>query len=373
MATDRAATMPIAIREPGEDATIDEIRNYAAAMREQARFFSASLETTTRLLETTLNTSSSNPNRTRRPELPAWDPINLEAWIRRTENAFLRANIKEAKDKFAHLESIISVDLHPTVNSFFNGVANDEQWKKFIAFLRERYGRTKEQKTRTAIDGIKRNGRLPTDLAALLDDMMGDVSIEDIKKAHVLHELPPSVRQSLAERVDSMTYKELAAAADSHFNRDGTLRISTSSSTINAVRSETFVLGRGSERPPIDNPNTPNDNYTASFNDAIPIESDINAISRHRNNNSRGRNNNNIRRNNSNAVPSASQTARQPMNNNNQTSRPTSRPPLNRSTAPNGTYGPQYCRNHQRWGDQTRSCLEGCPLYSTGNGQEARR
>ena len=129
---------------PAADATIEEIRSYAEAMHQQATSLSSHLATTSQLLSQSL--TNANRVSTRKPELPPFDPKNLEPWIRRTENAFVRSNITEPKHKFAHLEGIISVDLHPTVNAYFAGEATQQNYDEFMAFLRERYGRSKEQK-----------------------------------------------------------------------------------------------------------------------------------------------------------------------------------------------------------------------------------
>ena len=40
----------------------------------------------------------------KRPELPDFDPANIEIWIKRIESAYIRSNINKPADKFAFLE-----------------------------------------------------------------------------------------------------------------------------------------------------------------------------------------------------------------------------------------------------------------------------
>lgn len=227
------------LREPPPGASQEEVKQYASALRIQAQQLAVSLESTTRLLDTTLSNNSGTSNNRRRPELPIWDEKNLESWIRRTNNAFTRAGINTAKDKFAYLESIITVEQHPTINNYFSGDPSETKYDEFITFLRERYGRSREEQTQTALDGIKRQGRLPSDMAAILDDQIGSTTIEDLKKAHFMKELPEVVHQSLTERIHNMSLKEAAKVADQYFHRDGTLRGATPT-TVNEVGPEDY-------------------------------------------------------------------------------------------------------------------------------------
>ena len=49
----------------------------------------------------------------RKPELPNFDPKNVEIWIKRVDNAYRRAGITDPKDKFAHIEAKFEVDADP--------------------------------------------------------------------------------------------------------------------------------------------------------------------------------------------------------------------------------------------------------------------
>ena len=324
---------------------MEEIRIYAQAMREQALAFSSSLASTTRLLEASLNSQAPKTN-TRKPDLPPFDQKNIVSWIRRVENAFTRVNITSPKDKFAHLEAVMSVDMHPTVNEYFNGAATVENYNSFLDFLRERYGRTKEQKVQSAINGVRRNGRTPNDLAALIDEQIGDVTIEDVKKAHFLAEMPRDVRHNLATQSDSTSFKELAKAAEVYFNRDGTLR--ASEPRVNSINPTPPQLSQ-----PISAPSSSSSFTTAFEEDDAATPNDINAINRQpRNSNSSGS------RSNYNG-------------NNTQTSRSQSRPrhnaPRGRGNGNRSTSRPRASSNnnglcwlHKKFGDEARYCKAPC-------------
>ena len=331
-AQEESASMPLA-NEPGPDASMEEIRQYAAAMRAQAQQFSASLDTTARLLETAL-TSSNNRDRTKRPELPAWDSANIEAWIRRTNAAYIRAGISKPEDKFAFLENIIPVDLHPTINAFFSGPATEQAWTEFLAFLRQRFGRTKEQRIQTAIDGVRRNNRLPKDLAASIVELTEDVTLDDIRKTHFLNEMPREVRNNLLERSNEMSLEQLAETAENYFNRDGSLRILSNSNqgNINEVAPSNQHYRDASTG-----------GYTMPYHDANPEPSaaNINAVNgRHANSRSgpsanprRSNDNGNNRRGQHNTVP---------------------------ASGPSGTKNPNFCRFHNKFGEAAYKCEDPC-------------
>ena len=352
-ASDNSNSSIMAFQPPAEGAPIEEIRRYADAMREQAIQFSQSLATTTSLLQQSLTNQSNATVHKRRPELPPWDPKNLEAWIRRVENAFIRAGITEAKEKFAHLESVISVDLHPTVNEFFNGTATQDNYNSLLAFLRSRYGRTKEQKVRAALDGVRRNNRLPTDLMALLKDQVDDVTIEDILKVHLFSELPQSVRENLTDKLDTHSSDELAKAADAYFNRDGSLR-ATNSRNINAVTAPvpSAELEETSGLQPL---------FTPAFDDLPQSNSSVNAVYSNRNNNRQPNPNNNNRggsgNNRNSRQRSQSSNRRGGRNGNNRS----------QSRSSQATANPNHCSFHQQWGSEARNCRAPCSFNSGSN------
>ena len=310
---------------------MEEIREYAEQMRQQALSFANSLSATTSLLEKSLAINANQTTHKRKPELPPWDPKNLEAWIRRTENAFLRAGVKEPKDKFAFLESIISVDIHPSVNKFFSGTASQENYDSFLAFLRTRYGRTKEQKVASALEGVRRNGRMPVDLMATIHERMDDVSIDDIKKAHLLRELPPSVREQLCPKADTLSPDELARAADVYFQRDGSLKCSNNRSSVNSVTDTPSTAREGGDAP------STAFSFSQPFGEDQIHASDINAVG-HRNYNNR----------------TGAQSSQRGQRGG---TRSRSRPRPSSSAA---SSNPSHCSFHQKWGANARNCRQPC-------------
>ena len=345
-------TMSGIMEAPAEGASIEEIRLYAQAMREQALAFSSSLASTTRLLEASLSSQAPKTN-TRKPDLPPFDQKNIVSWIRRVENAFTRVNIASPKDKFAHLEAVMSVDMHPTVNEYFNGAATAENYNSFLDFLRERYGRTKEQKVQSAINGVRRNGRTPMDLAALIDDQIGDVTIEDVKKAHFLAEMPRDVRHNLATQIDSSSFKELAKAAQVYFNRDGTLR--AAEPRVNSINPTPLQTGNNTAPvPPSLSAPSSSSSFTTAFeeNDAATLN-DINAINRQpRNVNGTG-NRNSYNGNNTGMGRSQSRLRSNSLKGRGNGNRSASRP---RGASNNNG----LCWLHNKFGEEARNCKAPC-------------
>ena len=350
-----AALIPV----PGLDASTEEIRKYADQMREQALAFSQSLANTTQLLQQALVTNTTRGASPKKPELPPFDPKNIEPWIRRTENAFLRVGIKDPKMKFAHLESVISVELHPTVNEYFNGDATQDNYDSLLKFLRERYGRTLEQQVQSAIHGVRRNGRLPTDLVAAFDDQMGKVTLDDIKKEHLLSELPGTVRTQLADKIKKLNYKELAVAADEHFNRDGSLRSSNNNSVNNISWNTPSTALPTASRPSAQQPDNPS-SFTTAFSEEYDANTDVNAINRPRNGGFSSNNNNNTY--NSRSRTPSNQRGNRVGHRNRSQSRP-------RSSSRGSGQNPSFCWYHNKHGQEAKNCQQPCKFVSNGSQQ----
>ena len=161
----------------------------------------------------------------RKPDLPDFDTRNIEIWIKRVESAYIRANVTDAKEKFAHLEGKIGVETDPKINEFLFGDANDANWMEFLKYLRTRYGHSKKQQTAVFLDGVKREGRRPSQLLSFIKEKTKEVTVDDLRKELVLRELPAEVQRLLADKADSLTAEEVAAVADKHFDKDGHLLI----------------------------------------------------------------------------------------------------------------------------------------------------
>ena len=213
--------------EPDSELTIDALLRRAEAAE-------AAAASATQALRAAGNLSNNNK---RRPELPNFDPKEVEIWIRRVESAYIRAGISSATDKFAFVESKFDVSSDPRINQFLYGEATDAAWAEFLKFLRSEYGVTREQRTKTAIDGIRRDGRRPTKLMALLKEQTKDVTLDDILKEQLLRELPNDIKKIMGNKVQSMTADEVAKQADSFFDRDGR-QLHMAPNSINLVHQE---------------------------------------------------------------------------------------------------------------------------------------
>ena len=219
---------------------IEDVRRIAAAAAEAA----ASAATATAVREAAAaaadaalaaiqRPATSCPSR--KPELPTFDKANVEVWLKRIEGAFARASITTPKDKFFFLEPKFDVNLNPKINEFLFGEATEETWNNFTEYLKEEYGHTKEQQASAFLNGIKRDGRRPTQHLAYINDRINKISLDDLKKETILRDLPQDVRRALSDKVDSMTAEETAKAADAYFDKDGKQRFS-SAPTISEVR-----------------------------------------------------------------------------------------------------------------------------------------
>ena len=173
--------------------------------------------------------------RRKKPDLPAFDKDHIEIWIRRVKAAYQRENITDPKDKFAFLESTIGVNVGPTINAFLFGDATADNWEAFLEHLVSEFGRTKAQRVATILDGIRRDGRRPTALLALIEDRSEDVTLDDIKKEMVLRELPAEVCRTMQDKVDLLSAKETAELADAHFDQAGRLLNASATPAVNSM------------------------------------------------------------------------------------------------------------------------------------------
>ena len=293
-------------------------------------------------LQAVINASAAVPHRRKKPELPAFDRKNIEIWIKRIESAYQREEIVDPKDKFAFLESVIGVDVSPKINEFLFGEATAVTWSAFLQHLRNEFGLTKTQRVATIIDGIKRDGRRPSQLLSLIKDRSRDITLDDVQKELVLRELPPEIRRTIQDRVDLLDAEGTAELADTHFDQNGRqLNSSTSSAPVNEVAQ------------------APQD----TDNSDIPV----NAVGARFNNN-RGRGSFPSRSSNARRYPSAPSRPG-----------PASAPPAPRTAGPNSNSDSstaKLCMYHKRYGDEARTCQTGCSRFDNfmaGNGRGGRR
>ena len=171
----------------------------------------------------------------RKPDLPAFDSKNVEIWLKRVSNAYRRAGITDPQDKFAFVETKFSVDTDPRINEFIFGEGTAENWSEFEQYLRNRYGRSKAQQTAVILDGVQREGRLPSEMFAFVKDQIGNITIDDIVKEMVLRELPTDIRRTIHDKVKDLDGAATVKLADDFFDRNGKPIHKTSGTAVNAV------------------------------------------------------------------------------------------------------------------------------------------
>ena len=272
-----------------EDADPAEVRRIAEQARQENQAMRLNQERITKALEQATQAAAAaaaalqalslnNPQaapaahmaKKKRPELPAFDKINIHIWIQRVESAYAREEVTDPKQKFAFLESIIGVNLGPTINNFMFGEATAQNWKSFLDHLKDVYGPTKETRCSTYLDGIKRNGLRPSDHLALIQDRAKEVTLDDLQKQLILRELPTDVKKLLQNKVEKLDAKATAMLADAHFTKDGQpLNANTSVSSISA-QPVPEIYSHSSGQLTTDMPS--NNAYS------LPEEADVNAI-----------------------------------------------------------------------------------------------
>ena len=290
----------------------------------------------------------------RKPEIPPFDKKHIDNWIRRTENAFIRALCQTPREKFAFLETKFPVDFNPRINEYLWGEATEAKWTEFLNYLRAEYGMTKQQRAAVILDGFKRDGKKPSQYAALLDEKTKDLTIEDIKKEMLIREMPADIQRMLQERINNLSFKDAAKTADAYFDQDGRPRHTTMATAVNAVQ-ETAT-------EPVESTSDDSEN--------------INAVGRQFNNS---------------RFPGPRNTGNQrdkPFGQNPRRQQPWTPPhkqlppPLPRNTNQRTHTGAptvkpaKLCRWHVSYGDKAYTCEEGCDKFSqhkSGNAKAGRR
>ena len=276
----------------------------------------------------------------RKPEIPPFDKKHIDIWIRRTENAFIRALCNSPREKFAFLETKFPVDFNPRINEYLWGEATQAKWNEFLAYLRSEYGSTKQQQAAVILDGLKRDGRKPSQYAALLDERTKNVTLDDIKKEMLIREMPTDVQRMLQERIEGLTFKDAAQVADAYFDQEGKPRHTIKSTTVNAVLENTEPSHLSSDDP-----------Y------------DVNAINR-RFQNQKFSGQPNSQRN----TRTWTQKGGHP--------RPTNSQPTPQPKQVPKVADPTLCIYHNQFGDKARNCNVTCARYDekrfSGNGKAGR-
>ena len=226
-------------------------------------------------IRATQSTSAQHVQTLRKPDLPVFDKRNVEIWIRRVEAAYSRVNCTSPALKFAHLESKFEVNADPIIDGFLFGEATETSWNDFLQYLRDRHAPTAKDRALSVINGTPREGRTPSQLAAVMKEKAGTVTLDDILKEQLLKQLPADILKQLVDRVDKLSFEETAKLADAWFDRDGKPLLQTSATGINHVAAD---------------PSQPNTSSTASAAASAPAapftpafgqddeETDVNAI-----------------------------------------------------------------------------------------------
>ena len=213
----------------------------------------------------------------RRPDLPPFDKTDIEAWIRRVENSYTRNGITRPRDKFAFIEKLFSTKEDARINAFLMDDQTSANWDAFMAYLRERHGRTKKQEVHTLLNGVSREGRRPTELAAIIKERTRKINLDDVRKEVLLKEIPAAVRQHLSAKVDTLTFDETAAECDKYFDMSGKLKEPNDANSINHVGVDSRSCLQQEQQPQ----QQPQQNPTVSFSTPFSqedAETDVNAV-----------------------------------------------------------------------------------------------
>ena len=315
--------------------------------------------TVQRLMEAAIRatqTSSAQQVQTlRKPDLPVFDKRNVEIWIKRVQAAYARVHCTSPALKFAHLESKFEVNADPIVDGYLFGESTEENWNAFLSYLRKRYAPTTKDQALTVINGTQREGRTPSQLAAVMKEKAGNVSVDDILKEQLLKQLPPDVLKHLVDRVDSLNFDETAKLADSWFDRDGKPLIQLSATAIHHIASDApRPTPSSSSSTASASAAAPATSFTPAF-DQEDKDADINAIrfrqgqKQQSNVNNRGGARGRGRGNSNNSNPQNKNT--------------NSFGNSDSYSAPSGAAKKKVCDFHIRFGDEARRCEKWCMLW----------
>ena len=299
----------------------------------------------------------------RKPDLPVFDKKNVEVWIRRVEAAYARVNCVSPALKFAHLETKFEVNADPIVDGFLFGDATQENWEAFLQYLRDRHAPTTKDRALSIINGTPREGRTPSQLAAIMKEKAGTVSIDDVLKEQLLKQLPADVLKQLVDRVDRLSFEETAKLADNWFDRDGKQLLQTSATGINHVAADASQPTPSSTASAA--ASAPTTSFTAAFA-PDDEEADINAIrfrqgqkqqfnvNNRGGSRGRGRGNSNSRGNSN--TNSYGNSASYSNSNSNASEKPRKK----------------VCDFHVKFGEEARRCEKWCILWPTSQAAKGK-
>ena len=326
------------------DAQQQQLRDSAEQMRQQQQTINQLSSAFTTLTTATASTTTSR----KKPEMPAFDQQNVLIWLRRLQAAYDRAGVTQAKDKFAYLESTFDITFNPVINDFlFNTANTNDDWNQFVAYMKMEYGPTIRQKARKLIGELPRNGMKPSQYLSQMEEEVKDVTLDDVKREHLLKTIPPRIREIMGKVVETKTAKEVAKMADQYFDSQGRPLEKSATSISSVVNHQAAAAASPTSSP-----------FTTAFEEE---EAEINFVkksnfkgSRQRSQ-SRPRFNNNGRQNNNSPTTASSSfnsTAAQPSRQQNNSN---------------------ICVFHRKFGDQATKCVSNCPRHSSFMAQQSKR
>ena len=329
------------------DAQQQQLQESAERMRQQQQTIDQLASAFTTLTTATSAATTTSSHR-KKPDMPPFDQQNILIWIKRLTAAYDRAGVVLAKDKFAYLESTFDITFNPIINNFlFNSNNTDEDWTNFIKYMATEYGPTIRQKARKLIGDLPRQGMKPSQYLSQLEEDVKDVTLDDIKKEHLLKSIPPRIREILGKAVETKTTKEVAALADHYFDSQGR-PLEKSATTINHVSNQQ-PAATSTQQPA----------YTAAYSDD---EAEVNQIKKGNFKNFRQRSRSRPRfgssnKNNNSFPPSSSSSA---------------------TTAPSSSSRQQQnnnglCRFHRLFGDNATKCMSDCSRHSSFMSQQKKQ
>ena len=236
----------------------------------------------------------------------------------------------------------------PVINSFMFGEATQTNWEAFLKHLSDTFGPTKQIRCSAFLDGVKREGRRPSDHLAFIRDKGKDVTIDDLEKQLVFRGLPQDVQKLLQDKLEGKNALETAQMADQHFDKQG--RPLNSEASICSISDENNLPPSIPQQPP-QQPDNDNDVNAVSSSQSRPT--------------SRRSNNGNSR-----YTPAFSTSGNRNNTRPRSRSRPHSQPSRGgseHSSAASGTKEMSLCRLHK---DETSSktCVgPNCPQHHMAN------
>ena len=299
----------------------------------------------------------------RKPELPAFDKNNVEIWVKRVDNAFRRAGITDSKDKFAHIEGKFAVDTDARIQAFIFGDGTEEEWTAFMQYLKDRYGKTKSQRASIILDGVKREGRLPSEMFAFVMEKIGTLTVDDLVREMVIRELPTEIQRTIHDQTKSLDGAATSKLADSYFDKDGK-PIHRATSSVNNVENVPDLIDTEDETD------------------------DVNAVNRFRGKGRQFRPNQQQGRNPHSKTPWAAKPqqrnfgGQQQQRNfgaqQQQQNRPSFTPAFadkRENKGPSTLKDVKLCRYHKQFGDSAKTCESGCAMYPkwAGNSKAGRQ